>query len=145
MSSLSFSFASYIPNWVQESLVCQKYQCMQKEKAPTKSLFSQLKDQERAVSQDRQHKKVSALLQPDNTENIVAPCPPCSKGELSLLPGCNEVPQTLQDGVREGREQDLTRHFTSLCYQWIQCGERGIPVRGVTRHLPCSLGHSQEA
>lgn len=109
LCSPSFPLVSYIPNWVQESLVSQKYQCVQKEKALT-SLLSQLKDQERAASQDRQHKKVSALLQQTTQKTLWPHVHHAAKAnERSLLPGCNEVPQTLQDDVREGGEQGLNK------------------------------------
>lgn len=55
----------------------------------------------RAASQDRQ-------LIKNTTNTTVAPPPPRSKGQLPPLPGCN-VPQTLQDCVREGREQGLSK------------------------------------
>lgn len=140
LCSPSFPLASYIPNWVQESLVSQKYQCVQKEKALT-SLLSQLKDQERAASRDRQHKKVSALLQQTTQKTLwphVHHAAKANSHSCQAVMRCHKLCKMMSE---KAGSKDLTRHLTSLCHQWIQCGEPGIPVRGVTRHLPCSLGH----
>lgn len=85
--------------------------------------------------------KIIALLQPNTTENTVDPP---STTQQRPTPTLARLSQTLQDGVRKGREQGLTRYLTALCYQWTQYGEPGIPPHLDLVLLPTGVT-SQEA